>query len=537
MNAANAAGKAASKVPASVVANETVILSHLPLKTSRAYFRLRAAAGSPTGVILPMTKAEVWTVPAERLGEVNKAAQALGVGVAVIGAGSDHALAPMDEKVEMSAAQKNMMHDAMSDKAAMGMAMMSLPEPQLLEYLLTAGGADANRDGPGPAIVLSLNDATSLTARRTSVVMRGDHYEWHGIVEGTNDPVTLLWWPSGRLTGTVKSGNSIFSLHSMGNGLQGVLQLAPKMLPPEHAPMDQGKKTKMNMTEDPLVKSGDAGLLMMDKAGGAGIGTNGQTNSKWGGDNLENLQDLPPAAAKHEPKDWLDMARHGPKRSRGEEVVITLIVATTKAAASHYTDIASDLVALAVAEANQSFVNSGIGNVRIEVAKQYQTDYVEDGTHFDHVFKFAEKGDGVMDEIQGLRDKAKADIAVLVVDDANGCGLSAGVAPPAERAFIVVHHACAAVSYSLAHEIGHIIGARHDAGLDATMVPFAYGHGYVNGTKWRTMMSYEQSCDGCPRLPIWSSPGVSVNGEAAGGPMANNARVIAEGAKRVASFR
>ncbi len=451
----------------------------------------------------------------------------------------------MPELTEMSAAQKSMMHDAMSDKAAMGMAMMSLPKPELLEYLFTAGGVDATRDGPGPAIVLPLNDTTTLTARRISVVIRGDHYEWHGIVEGTNDPVTLLWWPSGRLTGTVKSGDTLFSLHSMGGGMQGVLHLAPKMLPPEHAPMDDGMKIKMNMTEDPLVTSGDAGMLMHSRTEGASSGP----NAVPGEEKLENLQDRAPTADLQPGSkgalamtDWRDMAQHvragrATKSKRADDEVITLIVAYTKAAAGHYTDIASDLIDLAVAEANQSFANSGITNVRVEVVKTYQTDYVEEGTHFDHVFKFAEKGDGVMDEIHGLRDKAHADVSVLVVDDANGCGLSAGVAPPAQRAFIVVHHACAALSYSLAHEIGHIIGARHDAGLDKTTVPFAYGHGYVNGTKWRTMMSYEQSCDGCPRLPIWSNPRLSVMGEVAGGPIADNARVITEGAKRVAAFK
>ena len=70
----------------------------------------------------------------------------------------------------------------------------------------------------------------------------------------------------------------------------------------------------------------------------------------------------------------------------------------------------------------------------------------------------------------------------------------------------MVHHECAADTYSVAHEIGHIIGARHDLGMDKTMTPFPYGHGYVNGTKWRDIMSYKESCGGCPRLPVWSSP-------------------------------
>jgi hypothetical protein len=69
------------------------------------------------------------------------------------------------------------------------------------------------------------------------------------------------------------------------------------------------------------------------------------------------------------------------------------------------------------------------------------------------------------------------------------------------------------------------------------MNPFPYGHGYVNGQKWRDIMSYKDSCGGCPRIPVWSNPKVLVKGEIAGTPELDNARVIAEQAKRVANFR
>jgi hypothetical protein len=129
-----------------------------------------------------------------------------------------------------------------------------------------------------------------------------------------------------------------------------------------------------------------------------------------------------------------------------------------------------------------------------------------------------------MDEIHDLREAHRADVGILIVDDPKTCGLATQVGASADEAFAVVHHECAAANYTVAHEIGHLIGARHE-------------FSYVNGTKWRDIMSSKDSCGGCPRLPVWSSPTVFVDGEAAGTEELNNARVIAEQAWRVAAFR
>jgi hypothetical protein len=154
----------------------------------------------------------------------------------------------------------------------------------------------------------------------------------------------------------------------------------------------------------------------------------------------------------------------------------------------------------------------------------YRTDYAEDGGHFDHVWRFADRADGYMDEVHVLRDAYRADVAVLIVDDPQGCGLATRLQADAHEAFAVVHHACAAADYTLAHEIGHLIGASHDLG-------------YVSANNWRDIMSLKAGCGGCPRLPIWSSPDILVAGEPAGTADRNNARVIAEQAARVAAFR
>ena len=206
------------------------------------------------------------------------------------------------------------------------------------------------------------------------------------------------------------------------------------------------------------------------------------------------------------------------------DIIIDVIVAYTKKAARNYADIERELVDLAIGETNKSFHLSNLGHIKLQRVHAYQTDYVEEGTHFDHVWRFADKGDGYMEEIHDLRDKYRADVSILVLDDPKGCGLATRVRADADEAFAVVHHACAAANYTLAHEIGHLIGASHELS-------------YVNGTKWRDIMGSKESCGGCPRVPVWSNPTVLIKGEAAGTAELDNARVIAEQAARVASFR
>ena len=109
------------------------------------------------------------------------------------------------------------------------------------------------------------------------------------------------------------------------------------------------------------------------------------------------------------------------------DIVIDVIVAYTKKAASNYSDIERELVDLAIAEANRSFRLSNLGHIKLRLVHAYRTDYVEEGAHFDHVWRFADKGDGYMEEIHGLRDKYRADVAILVVDDPKGCGLATRV--------------------------------------------------------------------------------------------------------------
>jgi hypothetical protein len=416
-----------------------------------------------------------------------------------------------------------MMDMAKASKSTMGVGMMAAPMAPMVEYALTKdegpniGGPPASRQ---PArISVKLSDSTVLDIVRTSVDIRKDMCIWRGAVQGTDAPATIMWWPGGKMTGTVQHQGRIYSIRHMGGDMYAVVEMDVEKMPQEHAPMPERMRNDPNVRDDPLRNEGDASIMRPV--------TKGMRPPKALQGDTKRKKAAAPAKK----------ANKGKVQSGPAPVVIDVLVAYTKKAAANYVDVKKELVDLSIEEANESFRTSGIGHVKLRLVHAYQTDYVEEGAHFDHVWRFADKGDGYMEEVHALRAKHKADVGLLIVDDAKGCGLATRVYADADEAFAVVHHECGATSYTLAHEVGHLIGARHDLSLDKNMNPFPYGHGYVNGTKWRDIMSYKDSCGGCPRLPVWSSPLVKIKGDVAGTPDLDNARVIAEQAARVAAFR
>jgi hypothetical protein len=146
-----------------------------------------------------------------------------------------------------------------------------------------------------------------------------------------------------------------------------------------------------------------------------------------------------------------------------------------------------------------------------------------------------------------------ADIVVLVtrgVKDA--CGL-AGVMDDVSTAFhasafAVVPFRCMNDSYAFAHELGHLMGARHDFGEDKYNTPYPFSHGFVQSHPsakapgpWLTIMGAWASCPSsdCRRIGLWSTPDSAFDyyGEALGDKRrADNRQTLNRTASTVANF-
>jgi hypothetical protein len=354
----------------------------------------------------------------------------------------------------------------------------------------------APTDPIGEEVKLPLRPGLEVTlVRVNSTAQKDGSVTWSGRVKETGERAVLMLWANTMLTGYVAYQGTIFTLENAGGGVHASSEMNRGKLPPDHAPSAAHRDS---------ASAGDA-------------------------------PKLPPKAP---PEPAVEPFPDDVRRAlEAKPVTIDVMILYTPNAAKHYIRDPADLLALVIEEVNETYRNSGIGNVKLRLVHSQVVDY--DGTkedQFTHLYTMVD-GLGPFKNVRKLRDEKKADIVGLIIDNPKGCGLSTRVRPDSDEAFFVVHHACAATTMSIGHEIGHILGARHDRFIDESNVPVAYGHGYVNGSKWRDVMSYKEGCGGCARIPFWSNPRVLYKGEPTGTPAADNARLILELADRVSSFR
>ena len=209
----------------------------------------------------------------------------------------------------------------------------------------------------------------------------------------------------------------------------------PGKMPPDHGAMP-ARPQSANVKDDPLVARGEGAMMrpqMLESKRSARC-------DRRETQNVETLLDsLQPTIAP------LSAAKR--RAIAAKNIAIDLMVLYTPKVISKYIDVDKDLIALSVEQANQSMLNSGLGKIKLRLVHSQLMDYDKsDGEHLNHLITWS---------MQRARSRVFASCATrsgpsraLIVDDPSGCGLSTRVHADADEAFVVVHHSCAALTYS-----------------------------------------------------------------------------------------
>src|SRR5215831_7952460 len=234
------------------------LILKLPPQKSAVYKAIKRLAGKVTGQALPLTKCEMWSVPKENVDAVKRAAARHGVTVKQLAEDWNQILQKAAADMTMNDQQKHMMETAKASKSTMGIGMMAAPSAPMIEYALTRWPDRTDPHGSAK-ITVPLSEKTVLTITRTSVDIKPDICIWHGRVEGTDLPATIMWWPGGKMTGSVQHEGRIYSIRHMGGETYAVVEMCEDRMPQEHAPVPERMRTNdPNLRDDPLWQEGDA---------------------------------------------------------------------------------------------------------------------------------------------------------------------------------------------------------------------------------------------------------------------------------------
>ncbi len=470
-------------------AQEQVIITKMPAAKSRLRKFLQRVLGKNHGSSLETTGSEVVSVPKKESSRFAKRLEAMGAKVVRLREHWNHILKRHKGPVAMTPDQQAHVDVIKKAPETVNLRMVKMPDPAVVELALKGTEKVEDRFAK---VVLPVSDDTDVTLVRTRPTVKNERgFTWTGEVEGSGERAVLMLWKDAHLSGYFGYKGRVFMVNHVAGEVHTMAEIDPRKLPADHASGAQDK------TSAP-----------------------------------------PPVPAPMPPEPQVAPFPDAERQAlEAKKITIDVMLLFTKKAASHYLRDPGDLLALSVEQANETFRNSGLGNISLRLVHFQEIDYDEAGAdQFDHLYRMVD-GVGIFKDIKKLRNEKRADIVGLIIDNPSGCGQSTRVGADAEEAFFVVHHACAAITYSIAHEIGHIIGARHDRVVDANDAPIPYAHGHINGTKWRDMMSYQEGCGGCARIPYWSNPRIMYKGEPTGTAATDNARVILEQAERVSKFR
>ena len=229
-------------------------------------------------------------------------------------------------------------------------------------------------------------------------------------------------------------------------------------------------------------------------------------------------------------------------------VLDVMVIYTTNAmiGAGGSADAINSQIKLAMAEGQDTFDNSLV-NVQLRLVHTELTSYTETGDFNTDLARLGNPSDHFMDDALVTRDKYKADILSLWVEQTTGglAGLAYQLLPGSTLyTYNVIYRPQAVGTYVPVHEIGHNFGCDHEPQFSVANPLYPYAHAYLfqspNGVSHETVMSaVARPSRRVP--PFFSNPNVTYDYGSGPVPIGtssnNNALVINNTAAKLTSFR
>jgi hypothetical protein len=232
-----------------------------------------------------------------------------------------------------------------------------------------------------------------------------------------------------------------------------------------------------------------------------------------------------------------------PLASQAPSTVVDVLVMYTQVAhdeiLKNHKDIGAQ-IKLAIEQANAVSSHSKV-NVVFRIVGTAQTSDTENGYNAEAIASWlVAPCDNHFDDVVRQRDTYGADLAVLIADVKGvDVGWVADIALDPRNAFAVVDYHALDATWAFAHELGHLMGLRHDTDQSNTPCPDDHGFLHEDGLNntWSDVMANDCG-DGCEVQSVWSSPDLQHNGSPMGmDGVSNAARMLSVAAPIVAGYR
>lgn len=215
--------------------------------------------------------------------------------------------------------------------------------------------------------------------------------------------------------------------------------------------------------------------------------------------------------------------------------VIDVLVAYTATARAASDDIEAE-IELGFDQTNLALTNSGV-NFQYRVVETIEVNYTESSTLLADLYDLEDSS--TFAEARALGVTYGADLFNLWVSSSQA-GVAGIAYMPGQYSVVGLDYAVS--NLTLAHELGHNIGATHDRDNAGSSGVYSYCYGYQEpSSAFRTILAYNCAGAGCPRVPYFSNPSVNYQGsptgvDASSGSSADNHLCFNNRAVATASF-